>query len=299
MVSMRDSLQMIGEPKPGQAIPPFPGGFHSAPRSLRAALRAMNPPQIESWRHAQTTEYDNKLWTEECQGLTTDGQHWYVSSNNEDFRGIHKFPFDFAHFDDPHPSVELPSGLGNHIGALDHHEGRIYVAVEPTPRVWMLDHDLNTLGTFDLGGAQSAMPWCAINPWNGWLYSSDSHNVDRVHAYDPADGVLKGFLRLEGPEVDLVQGGCFSANGHLYLTSDATEEIRAYSALNGAFLGSQAISISSAPFTKEEVEGLAVARFTHAGGDLTHVHLVILDNDAINEDDVDIQHYAVPNPEFL
>ena len=117
-MNMQASLQKIGEPKPGKTIPAFRSGFHSPPTNLRAALRAMNSPQMGSWVNTHTRKFDNETWTEECQGLTTDGQFWYVSRNNEDFTAIHKFTLDF---NQSLGAVQLPSGSGIHIGDIDYH----------------------------------------------------------------------------------------------------------------------------------------------------------------------------------
>ena len=73
-------------------------------------------------------------------------------------------------------------------------------------------------------------PWCALNLMgNGFLIIvSIFDGVDSVFAYDPNNNfAFEGELRLQGNVVNRVQGGCFSKNGHLYLTSDSTEDIRA------------------------------------------------------------------------
>lgn len=297
---MRSSLKQIGEPKGGKAIPAFRGGFHSAPGSLRKALRAMTSPKIESWTNTQTREFANEAWTEECQGLTSDGKSWFVSSNNADFRAIHRFSLGFKHLG----SATFPSNLGSHIGAIDFHNGKIFAALEPSLRVLMFDTGPSFLGFADLKRGtfdnlpQTSMPWCAINPWNGMLYSSNFDGVDRVHAYDPArDFMFHESLVLEGSAVNGVQGGVFSQNGHLYLASDASQELRAYSALNGAFLGSRKISYDKSTLEAEEMEGLAILPMT-VNGIPVHVHVVILDND-VSKDDVFLQHFTVPNPDDL
>ena len=86
-VSLRQRLGLIGELSTPNAVARVPGGFHSSPTSLRAAMRAMRGPRIQEWTpltHQST--FDNRVWTEECQGLTTDGQSAFVASNNADLR---------------------------------------------------------------------------------------------------------------------------------------------------------------------------------------------------------------------
>jgi len=221
----------------------------------------MNPPLIESWVQSHVSSFENLTWSEECQGLTTDGQYWYVCSNNEDYRAIYKFSLNF---NQSLGSVELPTGSGNHVGDIDYYDGKIYIAVaDPKSRVWVIDGNLNTLEVTDLDPAVSFfMGWCAINPWNGYLYSSAGDGVHRIHVYDPAKQfAYKGVLPLGGTPVNGLQGGCFSSNGKLYLTSDkyvneeATKDIRAYSALNGAFLGAHDVAYDEEWPESEEWKG--------------------------------------------
>lgn len=299
--SLRAQLKKIGEPNPSQAIPALPGGFHSMPQSLKAAMHAMNPPLIENWFMSNVSSFENLTWTEECQGLTSDGQSWFIVSNNEDNRAIHKFASNFTHLG----KANLPQA--RHIGDPSHHAGKIFVPVEGgMATVWVLDTNLNTLGITPLGGASGpspqggSMPWCAVNPWNGYLYSSSFDNVDRIYAYDPSHNfTYMGDLRLQGGIVNRVQGGCFSNHGHLYLTSDSTKEIRAYSALNGAFLGSHVVPYEKGGVDQEEMEGITILHWFAGGGISTHVHVVILDNDATNKDDVFLKHFTVPDPDVL
>jgi hypothetical protein len=312
MISLRESLQKIGEPKPGKELPAFPSGFHSAPQSLRAALHAMQPPLIEAWRFGTENYFENLEWTEECQGLTSDGTHWFVVTNNNEHRAIWKFKLNFEFV------VAELFLQADHIGAPDCHVGKIFVPVESSPAsVWVLDTALKTVDIFPLHGESAAtpppqgssMPWCAVNPWNGLLYSSifggddpkssDFGYVTRVHAYDTDNFLHRGDLVLQGEAIHNVQGGCFSRNGHLYLTSHSTQEVRAYSALNGAFLGSCKISYAKGGLEREEMEGMAILHWFDAGGASTHVHVMILDNDLTNRDDVLLKHLIVPDPSVL
>lgn len=312
--SLRDGLAAIGALKSEDAPVRLPSSMHSAPVSLREALRAMTSPRLEQWQLLGRTEFPNKTWTEEAQGLTTDGMFWFVSSNNSEKRAVWKFDSNFL----PRGMALLdiaaivgefgPSGLpGLHIGDIDFFQGVIYAPIEtyllvarfsPEPRfidVRPLRHGRK------LKVKQTHMPWCAINPWNGWLYSSDFDSVDRVYAYDPGnDFTLCDVLMLDGPPVNHVQGGAFSANGRLYLTSDDTGDVRCYSALNGAFLGTRSIPYDPSTLEAEEVEGIALA------WDGVHVHksqsatvnVIVLDND-VNKDDVFLVRYRVPQAATL
>lgn len=301
VVTLRNQLKKIGEPKSTQAVIAFPSGFHSAPPSLKTAMHAMNSPQIEHWLLSNVSTFENLVWTEECQGLTSDGQSWFIVSNNEKARAIHKFAFNFTHL----AMANFPQE--RHIGAPGYHAGKIYVPVESgEATVWVLDTQLTTLGIIPLGRGSGAspqggsMPWCAVNPWNGYLYSSTFDHVDRIYAYDPNDNFThQTTLLLQGGIVNHVQGGCFSSNGHLYLTSDFSKEIRAYSALNGGFLGARVVPYAKGGVDQEEIEGIALLHWFAADGLATYIHVMILDNDATNKDDVFLQHFTVLDPDLL
>ena len=161
------------------------------------------------------------------------------------------------------------------------------------------------------------MPWCAINPWNGLLYSSktgepptwdgetftwvDNDPVNEVYCYDPLDNNFgfRGSLTLLGKPLHQVSGGCFSKNGHLYLVSDYTEDIHAYSAFNGAFLGSCHVPYDKGGIAQEEMEGITLGHIIHADGVSTDVHVLILDNEGISRDDVYLKNFAVPDPSVI
>jgi outer membrane protein assembly factor BamB len=298
MISLRSSLEKIGEPEPNGTFKPIPSGFHSFPPSLRAAVNAMNPPLMEDWTFVNLDNYNNREWTEECQGIVTDGSFWYVVSNNKIKRAVYKFSLDFILI-----KVAV-SQMNYHIGHPALGNGKIYIPMEPpdegdNSRVWVLDTDLTSFGTYDMGynserDPPGKMPWCAINPWNLYLYSSVSSGVDLVSAYDPNDFTFKGILKIGDEKVNEVQGGCFSNNGHLYLTSDDSVDIRGYSALNGKFLGSFPLDYGHG----DEIEGLGLGHINHPPGISSFVHVVILDNEG-TEDDVFINHFTLPDPSVL
>jgi hypothetical protein len=279
------------------------------------STHAMKPPLIEQWRFEDEHVFKNRVWTEECQGLTTDGQVLFVVSNNklsvpfqDNFRGVHKFTLNFEPLASKRFQVE---GIqrDHHIGAPGYHQGKIYVPVEidkDKPKVWILDTNLDTIDTKLLGGDRGpwpqggSMPWCAVNPWNGYLYSSKYDNVNQVYAYDPNDNfILRKVLQL-GRVIDKVQGGVISNNGHLYLTSHATKDISAFSIINGGFLGRYPVSYDEG-IAQQEMEGITIAPIVRRGGLTAYVHVVILENDRVyvDRDNVFIKHFVVPDPAVL
>jgi hypothetical protein len=317
-MSLREHLSKISEPEPGKSIQ-IPHGFGSFPvsGSLGTAMEAMNSPRINEWSAKYEVEdnFNNHEWTQECQGLTTDGTSWYIVSNNNSHRAIHRFGLDWSHTGDVvYPYTDMVDGEDkSHIGDPDCYNGKIYVPVEDTKeaRVWVLDTNLTSLGRWDLGSHDSQKaknPWLAINPWNQFLYSSifgdpkyGEQPVSRLYAYD-----LEKFEYH--PEKDIilkdkffhrVQGGCFSENGHVFLTSDDdTHSIHAYSSLNGHYYGS--CWVPSDWSDGEELEGMAIYPLIPVGKPYTiHVHVIVLDVDIPSKDDVFIKHFTVPDPKVL
>jgi hypothetical protein len=307
-VSLRENLDKIGELHSDKPSIHIPSGFHSAPKSLKATIKAMNSPRMESWAFGTEDKLYGHEWTEECQGITTDGKCWFVVSNNEnDSRIVYKFDLMFRY----QHKIKSPCGT-DHIGAPCFFDNKIYVPVEGTDkaRIWILDTDFTSSNVFMLGGTKepeqrAKMPWCAINPLNGYLYSSvfaddreDEPPVDRVFSYDPRDNfVQKETFMLQGEGIHRVQGGCFSDNGHLYLSSSKSVDIKGYSVLNGKYLGRY--SPPSDWSEDEEMEGISLWPVNYEGAIETYVHMVVLDNDVSVNDDVYFKHIKVPSPEYL
>jgi len=260
----------------------------------------MNSPRMSEWYMSSEGKSENYDWTEECQGVTSDGQYWYFPSNNNSKRGIYKMGFKNFSFVDFFPT----DGYGDHIGDIDYYNGWIYAPFEPTLQVLMITPDFQSSRMAHLQGAdggpppQKEFPWCAINPWNSYLYSSDFYDVAQINSYDPNDNfIYKGSLKLQVPLKE-VQGGCFSQNGHLYLSSSSSNDIRGYSVLNGAYLGSAAIQVDTSWNVAEEVEGMTIFIGVF-NGKPTQVHVILLDNDKPDPDDIFLKHYTVPSPEDL
>lgn len=308
-MSLRAGLEQIGAIREGQPATALPSGFHAAPNSLRAVIRAATSPRLDRWQTPDRREFANMIWTEEAQGITTDGDFWYFSSNNAAKRAIYKFDASFLPVDIGLLPLELgeivqnPLGgreLALHLGDIDFAGGLIYAAVEPRLLVARFTTEPRFLDVHPLRAGprgpvpQSDMPWCAINPLNGWLYSSNFSNVDRVFAYDPQRAfAFCDELPLGGPPVERVQGGVFSANGRLYLTSDQSGDVRCYCAMNGAFFGARQIPYTPGALEAEEVEGIAIRAAPRADGAAT-VYVVVLDNDWPDRDDVFLVSYRVP-----
>jgi hypothetical protein len=317
VAAYRDALLKIGEPGADGAIPALRSGFATAPSSLRAAMAAMEDPRPALWTmpHEENVGED---WTQNCQGVARGGGHWYFSSNGSFFgseldgtpRAIFKLKGG-----DVVATMPVTDDDANHLGALNFHEGQLFAALESSPHsphgsaVMSVHKDLTFSQFLPLlaedGRAPpqgNSMPWCAIHPWNGLLYSSRFDDVHVVHAYGPADDgcrhVPSEDIALHAsPALDRVQGGCFSSNGHLYLASDVLVDsdhkaIHVFSALNGAYRG--AIKVLALE-GNQELEGICFAPMK-IGGHAVQLHVVLLEIFALEKDDIFFKHYAAPDP---
>jgi hypothetical protein len=209
--------------------------------------------------------------------------------------------------------VKLSGNGSDHLGPIDYHNGRIYCAMDDPVQIVVID-----TATFDrwwaaplvgeLGGAppQTRCGWCAVNPWNGLLYSNQitgSIPGDTLFAYR-LDSAGPRFVHVSAANIVLpeellgVQGAVFSQNGHVLLASDDSSgdssDIRCYSVLNGHYLGRVHIPRDNSWNVGEEVEGLTIWEGIAYDGVATHVHVILADNDWPDSDDVFFQHYHVP-----
>jgi hypothetical protein len=175
-------------------------------------------------------------WAEHAQGVAHAHGCWFITQADRMWR----FPVDLevAHVGQSHPAVSgngIPEPDIDHLGDCDVHRGTLYVAMEggPLGRVGLFDLDLGFQCSAPLPAQGSSCPWCAVDPRTGLLYSSP-FDTDHLSAYRVVRaGDRVGFQHLrdvpllmdDGAPLTLerVQGGAFSRQGHLYLTSDCRD----------------------------------------------------------------------------
>ena len=200
--------------------------------------------------------------------MTHDTDHWYFTQSNY----IWKIPvpkslelfIDQVKWHGPIPvkqaidSVAKKMGLASkklplvlekegyiHFGDLACHQGKLFVPVEggAKPIIAVFDTNLIYLGCFHLTKIQDSVPWCAINPLDGLLYSSNTNTnylckytipwdalnqtspnlnqslkltVENAITLDYA-GSLNLLDEQENPlELRVLQGAAFSDNGLLF-----------------------------------------------------------------------------------
>ncbi|MFC7450662.1 hypothetical protein [Rhodococcus daqingensis] len=314
-LSLRRHLAQIGEPK-STVGPRIPTDFHVIPPSgrLRDIMKAMRSPKPEQWTKQDQGVFSNEDWTEECQGVTHDSSYWYLSSNHEGKQRVYRMSL----ANDIVGHVKLAGNGSHHLGDIDYHDGRIYCAMEDDPvQIVVIDTPPFTAWwaaalVGESGGSppQDRCAWCAVNPWNGLLYSwngTQSRYENTLLAYR-LDDAGRRFVHQPAANIVLpekllwVQGAVFSNNGHVFLASNTTNDIRCYSVLNGHYLGRVPIPKTGSGLwgeLNEEVEGLTIWDGISYDGVATDVHLILLDNDSTNDDDVYFKHYHVPLSEDL
>lgn len=337
MISYRGRLAEIGV-RPGSAVSlrrDLPGGFRptgGSPTHL-TNLGAATPNPVAGWEKISCENKSTDDWTRQCQGVTSDGTWWYITSNysgpfiaasrNHTLQGIYKLGHNMAYsaFFSLGPLYAFNDGL--HIGDLDFFEDLLYVAVQNPHGVAVVDPSSGQVLRFLRIPPQQQgvdlLSWCAINPLNRYLYTSEfggpgSPDVTRVLAYeltDPLTRVSKADIPLD-PAGGLLrmrelQGGCFTPRGHLILSSSYSNCLFCCSALNGFLYGTAGIEVNSTALIDiQEVEGVCVRtgiRFrcddTEGAYLSAEVHVILLGNRTVAHDMVWFKHYAVSAPEHL
>ncbi|MBN1636569.1 MAG: hypothetical protein JW920_08650 [Deltaproteobacteria bacterium] len=199
-------------------------------------------------------------WSDNLQGVTQDSDNWFFTQKER----LWKFPITH-HLGEKVTTADLTRGIlkksipsllksegYDHFGDLDFYRGILLVPMEGrTPIIVAVfkASNLEYLGYVELTEQKKA-GWCAVNPIDGYLYSSNSLvkasdpiykyrvNWDRVasgqlpqspgtaNSHDAASARLErvGKLKLfdefgDSLELKTMQGGVFSHSGCLYLVN--------------------------------------------------------------------------------
>lgn len=204
-------------------------------------------------------------WSENVQGICHDDKYWFVSNTGKgnNTGTLWKIPViqDLA----SSSSVILKKQYGHHIGDIDHYNGFIFAPIEKDGKPYIAvfsAQDLTFVAKQRIKkGSQfyDCLGWCAVNPQNGMLYTSDhtvisdhkpnngfgkkkspimvysinmdkikSLNKDRTQAaggYDRTDLFsYQGFINIydiNGKSLSrqCMQGGCFDNSGFLHINN--------------------------------------------------------------------------------
>ena len=194
-------------------------------------VTGMTDPNVASWFEVGLAFYaENTYYSEEAQGMTTDGTFWYMISNGAKVLRIINDQNQWM------GQLHAPSSW-SHIGAAGYYDGWVYVPVESPFGVWKVKADL-TENHF-IPGPMGSFPWAAVNPQNGRMYTCDfGPNPPILTAYDrntlvrkPEDDIL-----LKYP-INNVQGGVFTPRGRIILVTSDPNGLFVYSAKTGYCFG--------------------------------------------------------------
>jgi hypothetical protein len=234
--------------------------------------------------------------------------------------------------DVPH-TISGTTESDDHWGQLTFFEGRVYVA-----HFWAGGQtDLANVVVFkDTNGVLEFERWIelekptsltsqetkraefqAINPWDGMFYTCFGGGDIHEFFIHEREGTNAGkwtqkAITLDKP-VKFVQGACFSANGHLYIASNAKlpgdpkyQTIWYYAALNGHQFGVIPVlaeeSEDDDPATDsldQELEGICFANVIAPNGKAAQIHAILLENELAALDDIYFKSFASTVPDLV
>lgn len=258
---------------------------------------------------------ENEDWTEEINGIVTDGSAWYASSNADDDReGLYKLTTDFGFI----KKLSHPFDVDDvHIGALSIRNNTLYIPMQYGKwGVWVVDTNLATDKFYEADSPvtpeDDTFPWCDLHPRTGLLYTSNFTEPKRLLAYDFEGNRLVRRTDMDIPLVQptdgrlttRVQGGCFTPQYKWLAVCDVdeAERIHCHSTLTGAMLGRRSLLANadeSSVGLRNELEGIWYHPYHTGKGNLVHVHVLELNNEHHTADDMYLWHFAVPDPGAL
>jgi hypothetical protein len=197
--------------------------------------------------HTYLGDYPDEVqadWTDECQGVTHDRDHWFITQKNAVWRvPIGKdLQTPLRHGVDGVRRGLIPVEGYDHFGDPDFHGETLYAPLEGSrrflfwtryevPRIAALTGNDLRLRWSALLSQQQQAPWCAVNA-ERTLYSSSSRVTPRVerragplfrYRLEEAGLTLIDRVILRDEQgtplvLDSVQGGAFADDRHLYIS---------------------------------------------------------------------------------
>ncbi len=267
-------------------------------------------------------------WSNKCQGVTHDADHWYITQTLQIWKIPASADLDFSEKTPESQVLLLPEHLQragyNHFGDLDYWEGYLFISLEnkskskpPAIILWDAKNFKYFSGAILPSPNKKDIPWCAIHPLEGTIFTSDFKCKSELFEYDFSISKNKKFelkfLRKillkdqqEKPiNIKRVQGGVFSKkNKLLYISSDGRKKGGIYIFETEGYTLVEHIKVPYDPgFPNiQEVEGITlwnldaplingIKKPDKINGQL---HLIILDNDLCN-DDIYFKHFRIPS----
>lgn len=269
---------------------------------------------------SQYPDHSSVQWAIDNQGVTHDDNHWYISQRYYIWK-IHKSLPLAKVVNTRHPKVRkigIPNHLRkrhyNHFGDITYYEGLIYVPLEgkrpsngEVPNL-LLTYDANTLnliGEYVLPHAQVSFSWVAVNPVDNLIYTSEFNPMKKggILVYKISGNSLTLVKKIMPTDsrnrmpsyIKRVQGGVFDEVSNLLMLSCDHEDGGVIGLDMTTFKVKFRQKVKYVPgFPKyEELEGITVWRDSNAPKIKGDVHLMMLDNDLSNKDDIYMKHFEL------
>ena len=266
---------------------------------------------IEDFPFDRSYEFANDI-----QGVTHDSQYWYLTQaiypwykKNAVNSRLAKVRVTTSLNEQPKINYKMPKSWHDygwrHYGDLTYAKGRLYVALEGGGRggVGAFDTQLKPIGfaSFNTGDC----PWIAYNSRDDYFYTSDFHAWElRRYQITVQDNKVIANLNGKIPLIDRncrktlidrVQGGTFSKNGRLYVTSDIQNGgIRGIDVRTGMVFLAIRVNFDK-DGEKEELEGITLWDLDSgvAPGIRGQVHVLMIQNEISSNDDLYFKHFRV------
>ncbi|QSQ24698.1 hypothetical protein JY651_07045 [Pyxidicoccus parkwayensis] len=315
MISFKQQLAKIGHPA-GQPV--SYRSFFLAPPNLRATLRSMDFPS-RFWEAIPGTEQD-KDWTEEIQGVAFAHNRWFYVSNASDAPRLYVFDGPSGQKikswnikNVPAPNPPIPGFSMYHFGAIAIDGNFIYIDhwCDAGGQILVFEGDgatLNFVKWIPLENVNGRVGMVAINFAQRMVVTAGgAKNIDRVYLHSLDTGRFAQKTLMLNPRISddcYVQGGFWSPNNHLYISSGqggffdsakGYQYIYCYSPLNGQRLGT--IPVRSAA-GRQELEGCCYAAVTR-NGQQVYFHAVLLENEETAKDDIFLKSFSADLPELI
>ncbi|MBI4704205.1 MAG: hypothetical protein HY744_24105 [Deltaproteobacteria bacterium] len=299
---------------------------------VKEQVFGMADPAVAQWNQVDSNDYgdpayydkafyaENYAWSNEAQGIATDGKVWYLSSNGD--KTIRKIAWDKTAtiLDKRVVWPAVSKNADGHVGALDYYDGWLYVAIQHpwgVWKVWAADFTGKASEWYPLAEPEGSglLAWCAVNPLNGRLYTNYANGAGgspkTLLAYDrdtlqraPDDDVFLApvvVLGEKGKAIEFTetQGAVFTRNGRAIVVrgyqDDESNAVWCFSSLTGHCFGGRYLGDFGS--VEAEVESVAVQKLK-VRGVVAHVHVLELDNDP-DPDDCYLHSFSVPFPGVL